>query len=941
MPEPRRGENRIQRPVSGKPPENLPVAPLADKPVFDTTPVESVVAELLAVRTPETVQQSVDASLSAAEALLVNESIVRNDAAYGAAVRLAQRLEEYLVAPVEDGAEAGSATRAPSVFARALLAQNDSVENTVLYTDFVIEINQCVRAIARAVEERVDETASQRVHGTLSFDVVAQYLRVGNAEHRPEDMATAMQMPTETIFAYFPELLQNDFAMQRTIPLQNPFAPQYAQYWEERRRATAIVQGTEHPREDELPALSELIAGRGEHAALLLTEEQEGLEGDEYEDVCEAITVLVDFLDQTSADIEDIPAGNQAELAKRLVQLNILRERPENAIALLNACEVVKQHNPELFFRILGVSTGFADGTAIESDLFGNPLMIALDQTNRDLESRKTVSPGVVMLRDRVDTLLSADARRSPLPYLNEQQLRAAEQALQESLKGTGGAQGPNIFATTMLLKYTPVLELGKLMREVGFERRGEYVDRIRNGMPREIIADLMDMPEMLLEDPEVIAAWRERYDLDHPDVFHRYAMRYALDVQWYHDATTMGSVRKDFQEKMLFPDAHEETNNPLPYHELDISDEKLIRALQFRKKILEKSRDVIVQNRGVRGRLFGVSKEEIVDTLMQDPSLGTGGSDGVFIQRLRASEYIANSHAFIVGLWAHAPKELYSQPGVVGQMITDLDCAINAATVHDLYRPENPYTFGPLQFALSVLPQEDWVGDSDWREVYYHNVASRDVCRKVLSQKSVQDLIAHDPYIRPGRLFAGFLEMPPRFKRSLLEIVRLQSTVSVSTEQAIHWDSLYTWEYQYDLTYTGLHLPPASAAVPLRFFEFIDDVQMLTPVERELHDLIEPIMIKRLQSEIRTEIQRQVNAYISEPYQSLVIREQPSPDEALLVNCIRNMRPKSYQDDFRAYIKTVIENVEPGVQGERPTEDRVRLLKIRQRFTKLLFEGK
>jgi hypothetical protein len=866
-------QEKVFRRNDGHPPHNLPVGD-AVLHAADPTGVDAIAREALEVRPPENALQFVEASLSAVEYLIMNDGISRNDRAFSLATRLAQRLEEYLVASpdsAQDGTEDSHApARTPSLFAQDLFQGSEDQAMTVVRTEFVIEINSLVRELWKAIQE--EHTVSQSTGQQFQqFDDVAARLRVGEAERTPEAFATAMQMPMDTVFAQFPELLNEQLAVQRKMILQNPFAPQYAQYWQDRRRSTAIVRGIESPRPEQLPALSDLIAGRGEHAAFLLTEEREQLEqsaGDNRA-VIEAIELLEDFLGQTSADIDSINTNDQVVLARRLVNLNLLRERPENTIALLNACETLKQHNPELFFRLLGTSTSLSDGTATESDLFGNPLMIALDQTNRDLATRK-VSAGFGVLRDRIDSLLSTDPadRRSALPYLNEQQLRAAEEGLQAALRGTDEAQGPNVIAMTMMLKYTPALELGKLMREVGFERRGEYVERIRNGTPREILADLMDMPEELFEDPEVIAAWRERYNLDHPDDMHRIEMNTAL-------------VPYLFLPK----------NNVL-------SDEEVARSLIARHRILQASKRGVQARRSLSDRVRGrfVPSSDIVDTLYDDPTLalameddkysrhdspdkivniqaltGMGDSPYIGTSRLEEKKYIANFHAFILGLFAHAPKELYARPAEVldsGEVkisgMHELLLALRGAYKHPR---EISGTFDTISPTI-LLPREEWMSDRDWQEVpmpdvvieeydVFGNQPNFQITQQSTEGASPQVTVSlYDNFIRsamsyhqgsPGRLFASLIEVNSSFRRtldssSMYTCLHLQPAAELDSaeEHDAFVQKLQELYGSSDRQYINVHFGNGD-------FQLIGFPEKLTPLEKRLNDIIEPIVVGRI----------------------------------------------------------------------------------------------
>lgn len=224
--------------------------------------------------------------------------------------------------------------------------------------------------------------------------------------------------------------------------------------------------------------------------------------------------------------IEDHTAGLPAEAAGPELQLfratlHFAHGDPAGVVGILNAAEIIKETNPDLFLRLIGVAPGqdYSQLAAQRSDGFGSVFHLALYRSLHLPVAAETQRAGMEVFRERVRGLLNFDVTLPELLSISAEQMHAIEQqfkAVASAVSTKPDQFGVAAVALTgaflsILPGYQLRRDLEQALAAVSLVEREHMLQQLRTAAPNEFIVQLRDLPEVLTADPEIQTVVYER----------------------------------------------------------------------------------------------------------------------------------------------------------------------------------------------------------------------------------------------------------------------------------------------------------------------------------------------------------------------------------------------------------------------------------------------
>ncbi|MCW1930481.1 MAG: hypothetical protein KIH62_004155 [Candidatus Kerfeldbacteria bacterium] len=230
----------------------------------------------------------------------------------------------------------------------------------------------------------------------------------------------------------------------------------------------------------------------------------------------EAYITLAEWVDEHAEMLHsNMKPGALASFQSRL---HFAHSSAEEVLALLNAAEVVKENDPLLFLRMMGVrpERGFAQDAAQRgaqrSDLFGSVFHIALHRSFH-LETSEA-SEGMQIFHSRVATLFHLDTQVPQLLSISDAQMAEIEKRYCAQAKGvTSGIGAVALTAGFLALVpgYTMRRDLELMLSAVSLEEHRRILQALEVGSPREVLRTLKELPADRQGDPDILRVLRRR----------------------------------------------------------------------------------------------------------------------------------------------------------------------------------------------------------------------------------------------------------------------------------------------------------------------------------------------------------------------------------------------------------------------------------------------
>ncbi|HBR80059.1 TPA: hypothetical protein DEA21_00165 [Candidatus Uhrbacteria bacterium] len=436
---------------------------------FDPSGAEAEAAEQIARENIEVAPQSAEQLFEATEAAVDSllSRLVRNPSAVEYLTEISVRVQRYLL---------DDKTGQPSLFAKGLVQKINNPALIEVGRQLVSEINPLFFGLRKAVTEH-----NAMTQAGVSADLILEkegglvdLLKIGKVAGQK----------TTTVFGYLEGLSSEQESTPTKIVVIDPFGENEAnkKYWQERRAAREeMFERTE--------TYQEIIANRSAAAVFELDAVSRVAEVDGDAELVEAAITLADFIDSQIDPLKN-------DFKKTVGRLSFFRGQADQMIDLLNAAEVLKQKNPQLFARLLGVSQGRESSEAERSDLFGNIFHIAFHRSLRRSPRGVSALPGRQVLREQLDGLLELETKQLPLQHVNPEQMEQMQSQLKAELEKSlpGAKEKPNPILVAMLT--------------------GTLVERVREVELHELFRAVSKEAEEKLEGPEArIEELRQLYE--------------------------------------------------------------------------------------------------------------------------------------------------------------------------------------------------------------------------------------------------------------------------------------------------------------------------------------------------------------------------------------------------------------------------------------------
>jgi|GEM_PF-2808642 len=374
---------------------------------------------------PETAEQLIEATEDAVDSLA--QRLVRNSLAYEYLTELSSRVQRYL---------SDSENGTPSLYAQALVASRDrttpaqTASLAAIAGQIVSEINPLLFEIQNVIVEHNAMTQAGAPAGDIlkKEGGLIDVLKTGSVGGQK----------TTSLFGFLEGLSVTQEIAPRTIVVVDPFTADDSnkQYWQDRMAVWQEVSGKKQK------SYENLISLRSENAVFDLDMAAEEAEAKGDQAAAEAFITLAQYIENRIAPLTQ-------NFKKTVRHLSFLDGQADDIFDFFNAVEIVKQKNPQLYARLLGVAPGRQSSEAERSDLFGNVFQIAFYRSAH----RRVGAKGVVgrqVLNERLKGLAEMDTKQLPLRHINAEQMDALQAELKTELQKAPAEQN-SILITSLI----------------------------------------------------------------------------------------------------------------------------------------------------------------------------------------------------------------------------------------------------------------------------------------------------------------------------------------------------------------------------------------------------------------------------------------------------------------------------------------------------------
>lgn len=317
-------------------------------------------------------------------------------------------------------------------------------------------------------------------------------------------VGTIKGQATHSLFSMLEGISAAEPHMPRRIIVEDPLSndAENKKYWTERGKCHEVYGKT---------TAEGIIAVRSMTAAYELDDYAKQAEQSHQRKLAEAYKTLSTYIEEQTQSLNE-------DFGRTAIHLNFAHGQADDIFAVLNAAEIIKVNNPQLYARLLGIAPSYGPTTeAQRSDLFGNAFQIAVYRSQHlSLMKEDTIDTlaGRQVLRERIKGLTDFDAHQLPLQHINMRQMRE----LKNRVVAESAAEEKNPILIRMLLmmaaKGSTEYALQNLLDSVSLVERDENIERLKTCAPQEFIKILRNMPEAMAEDAEVQRVVAERIPL-------------------------------------------------------------------------------------------------------------------------------------------------------------------------------------------------------------------------------------------------------------------------------------------------------------------------------------------------------------------------------------------------------------------------------------------
>ncbi|HLD21857.1 MAG TPA: hypothetical protein VJB65_03070, partial [Patescibacteria group bacterium] len=320
-------------------------------------------------------------------------------------------------------------------------------------------------------------------------------------------------------FEQLPSLHCEKPEVKQKIVVEDPFSPERkAKYWQERLHLKEVYGG-----EATLPAMvalrtNTLIYELKDIAAHTPDDEQ-------HEDLRIAYEIVAHWCEEQMQPFTEASAKQPEKFGFLVRRLHFGQGNPEDMIAILNAAEVIKQKNPELFIRMAGIAPGYDHGTRgdfelRESDVLGSVFNLGL---HRSLELIiRSNSTANVLFHNRIQALTELNRPQPLLQHLSEDQITQIEEKYKSMQLNTQEGNPlertvSTIFAIMQARMMYALFEarlpqmLEAIKSQEWDEQREFIVERLRVAGPTEFLQYISELPTEFSHDREITEIIQKR----------------------------------------------------------------------------------------------------------------------------------------------------------------------------------------------------------------------------------------------------------------------------------------------------------------------------------------------------------------------------------------------------------------------------------------------
>lgn len=459
---------------------------------------------------PATARDMIAATVASAGEGALNDLSIRygrDNHIFMLASALEQRVRRFFTA----NGEANNPSYYAGLVHRALTGQLEANEQRV-FTEFQFYFTQEVNPLLQELYKALQRVPGNGIRSEKEF---WQLLQVGEAQRQRTTSVFGVLKLLGPRLEGIARLDIQAVRPQQRIVVENPLSvDRKAGYWEERLRLQEVYGETTLPR---MIALRSSIVVETLRTEMACTPEDE-----QYEDLRAAYEIVAQWCETHSQAFTDSSAEEPEEFGFLIRRLHFAQGESEDVVDFLNAAEVIKRQNPELFERMAGIAPRYDHGTRGdyelgESDMFGSVFHLGLHRSlELTIRSNSSVSE---LLHYRIASLTELNRPQPLLQHLNADQIqqlantyRAQQQQVQEGSNIERTVSTVIAFAQTRFLFEAKLPHMLEAIRSQEWDERREYfAEFFKVARPDKFIKKLAELPNEFIDDPEITQVINQR----------------------------------------------------------------------------------------------------------------------------------------------------------------------------------------------------------------------------------------------------------------------------------------------------------------------------------------------------------------------------------------------------------------------------------------------
>lgn len=519
---------------------------------------------------PATACDMIAATIASADEGVLNDLSIRfgqDNHIFMLANALEQRVHRFFTA----NGEANNPSYYAGLVHRALTGQLEANEQRA-FTEFQFYFTQEVNPLLQELYKTLQHAPD---NGIKSEEEFWQLLQAGEAQ---QQRTTSVFGVLRLLGPQLDGLARLDIQAirpQQRIVVENPLSvDRKAGYWEERLRLQEVYGEATLPR---MIALRSNIVVETLRTEIACTPEDE-----QHEDLRAAYEIVAQWCETHLQAFTEPSAEEPEEFGFLIRRLHFAQGESEDVVDFLNAAEVIKRQNPELFERMAGIAPRYDHGTRGdyelgESDMFGSVFHLGLHRSlELTIRSNSSVNQ---LLHHRITSLTELNRPQPLLQHLNADQIQLLEDQFKSQLDGLKtGTNLQNATTAVIALMQSRLLFEAKLpqmleaIRSQEWDEQREYlIERLRIGTPKKFIHHIKLLPEFLLHDPEIEAILRARIFDKRPGTAVKYYEKkyFLVGKKSHHEQSWLASTATELSQiiKGRVPETTNVPSTPNEHH--------------------------------------------------------------------------------------------------------------------------------------------------------------------------------------------------------------------------------------------------------------------------------------------------------------------------------------------------------------------------------------